>query len=187
MYHPEHSQIPTWQVLAGTVVAFLLVLGWFAFGILPTGAILLLTITAFTLAVAFVMLGIGARRLATNVMYGDDHHAMLMSTAMPLPEFAAPSQASGSRGPTLLQLSPEERDFMIEKLRADVGDLRMEIAATDSYAMREDLKQTETMMRGILARLSTADDTTETKDNRADLMASDDSMVDMRLAAESFD
>jgi hypothetical protein len=84
-------------------------------------------------------------------------------------------------------MSPEERDFLFEKLRADLGDLRMEIAATDSYAMREELKQTETMMRGILARLSAAVTTTETKDDRADPMVSDDSMVDLRLAAESFD
>lgn len=178
MYTNDHSQLATWQVLAGAVGAFLLILGWFAFGILPTGAILLLTVTAFLGAVSIVLLGIGARRLASDVMYGNSHRFAAMAPAMPLPEFTAPPETSRTTGPAIeLELMPEERSLLIEMLGDGLGNLRMEIGHTDSYRMRDDLKRREETMQRLLARLRMADP--------IDSLASDSAMVDMRWAIET--
>ncbi|HJX72857.1 MAG TPA: hypothetical protein VJ307_01780 [Candidatus Deferrimicrobiaceae bacterium] len=52
-----------------------------------------------------------------------------------------------------LRLTGPETKLMKEILHADLSDLLMEIARTDSRAMREGLKNREALLRGIVDRL----------------------------------
>ncbi len=55
-----------------------------------------------------------------------------------------------------LFLTEPEAEFLTEILSADLSDLLMEIARTDSRSMREGLKKRETLLREILERLEGA-------------------------------
>ncbi len=54
-----------------------------------------------------------------------------------------------------LQLSDDEAAVLRAVLEADVTDLRMEIANTDSKEFRDDLKRKEASLRSMLERLAT--------------------------------
>lgn len=50
-------------------------------------------------------------------------------------------------------LNDQEREALTGVLEDYVSDLRMEIADTDSQDFRDDLKETEALLKGILGRL----------------------------------
>ncbi len=52
-----------------------------------------------------------------------------------------------------IDLSPEESATLREILESYLGDLRMEIAATDALEFRESLKQREEVVKAVLHRL----------------------------------
>jgi hypothetical protein len=52
-----------------------------------------------------------------------------------------------------LELSAEERDFLVDLLDEDLRDLKMEIADTDSFAFKQRLKARERVLIGLLQRL----------------------------------
>ncbi|HRE27237.1 MAG TPA: hypothetical protein PK954_11430 [Anaerolineales bacterium] len=55
-----------------------------------------------------------------------------------------------------LQLDEESRNTLAETLESAIGELRMEIADTDSYDFRQMLKGREATLRRVLADLSAA-------------------------------
>lgn len=54
-----------------------------------------------------------------------------------------------------LQLTSEEAALLVEIFTGYVGDLRMEIADTDSLTFKDGLKKKEATLKSILQRLST--------------------------------
>jgi hypothetical protein len=54
----------------------------------------------------------------------------------------------------MLELTTEEAADLAAILTGALGDLRMEIANTDSMDMREDLKEREVMIKSLLIRLA---------------------------------
>lgn len=52
-----------------------------------------------------------------------------------------------------LELSPEEVAVLAEILRRDLGELRMEIADTDSKDFRDNLKKKEVLIKSLIERL----------------------------------
>ncbi|MBK8045829.1 MAG: hypothetical protein IPK16_01030 [Anaerolineales bacterium] len=52
-----------------------------------------------------------------------------------------------------LELSPEERDELIQVLEAYLSDLRMEIVDTDSRTYKDGLKHEKSVLAELLARL----------------------------------
>ena len=52
-----------------------------------------------------------------------------------------------------LRLAPEEADLLRQILTNYLSDLRMEIADTDSYELRQALKRDEQAVKALLARL----------------------------------
>jgi hypothetical protein len=52
-----------------------------------------------------------------------------------------------------LTLIPEEAAALRDMLSSSISDLRMEIAATDSRAFREDLKRLKVLLIGLLEQL----------------------------------
>ncbi len=52
-----------------------------------------------------------------------------------------------------LTLQTEEMELLKRVLSLALSDLRMEIADTENYDMRQGLKQDEETLKGILARL----------------------------------
>ncbi len=55
-----------------------------------------------------------------------------------------------------IELSPEEGATLREILESYLGDLRMEIAATDAQEFREALKQREGVVKGVLRQIGKA-------------------------------
>lgn len=55
-----------------------------------------------------------------------------------------------------VELTTSEADHLRDILENYLGDLRMEIAATDSKDFRDDLKETEVFIKDLLARLDRA-------------------------------
>ena len=53
-----------------------------------------------------------------------------------------------------LQLEPQQADMLHEILQSFLGDLRMEIAQTDSMDWREELKKREVLLKDLIARLA---------------------------------
>jgi len=53
-----------------------------------------------------------------------------------------------------LTLTGAERTILRETMEKAIDDLLMEIARTDTRKMRDQLKEREEVMKGILARLS---------------------------------
>jgi len=58
-----------------------------------------------------------------------------------------------------ITLSDEEAKVVRHALTAYLSDLRMEVHATDSYDMREELKHEEAVLNHILQGLGSADPT----------------------------
>ncbi len=56
-----------------------------------------------------------------------------------------------------LALNSEEVRLLRRLLGTRLGDLRMEIADTEDYELRQALHRDETMLRSIIARLDEAD------------------------------
>jgi hypothetical protein len=54
---------------------------------------------------------------------------------------------------TQITLTPEEADALRGALRCYVSDLRMEIADTDSWQFRQNLKHEEVLLRKLLQQL----------------------------------
>lgn len=52
-----------------------------------------------------------------------------------------------------LRLETSEVTLLLEALRYDLGELRMEIVGTDSYALRQELKQREQVFKSLIDRL----------------------------------
>jgi hypothetical protein len=52
-----------------------------------------------------------------------------------------------------LRLAPEEADLLRQILTNYLSDLRMEIADTDNYELRQALKRDEQAVKALLARL----------------------------------
>lgn len=52
-----------------------------------------------------------------------------------------------------LTLSSEQAGILERVLRYYLGELRMEIIDTDAYAMRQDLKHEEEVLKDLIARL----------------------------------
>lgn len=52
-----------------------------------------------------------------------------------------------------LTLRASEAELLRSVLREYLSDLRMEICGTDSYAMREDLKENERMIKEIINQM----------------------------------
>ena len=52
-----------------------------------------------------------------------------------------------------LDLDPEERDVLTQVLERALGDLRMEITATENFEFREDLKAQERVLKKLLDTL----------------------------------
>jgi len=52
-----------------------------------------------------------------------------------------------------VDLTPEEARMLRDVLESYLSDLRMEIAGTESVSFRENLKKTETFLKGLLPRL----------------------------------
>jgi hypothetical protein len=57
---------------------------------------------------------------------------------------------------TQLELSPKEREVLIEVLESFLSDLRMEIADTERLAFRERLKSQEQIIKRLLEALRKA-------------------------------
>ena len=55
---------------------------------------------------------------------------------------------------TAFDLNDRERDALRRVLEDYVSDLRMEVADTDSQEFRDELKDREALLKGILRRLS---------------------------------
>jgi hypothetical protein len=55
-----------------------------------------------------------------------------------------------------LELTAEEAETLREILSAHLADLRMEVASTDSMAFRERLKETEAVLKTLIAKLDDA-------------------------------
>ncbi|HET6718788.1 MAG TPA: hypothetical protein VFH22_04030 [Rhodocyclaceae bacterium] len=54
----------------------------------------------------------------------------------------------------VLELSRDEAEMLAAMLKADLSDLRMEIAGTDKQEWRDGLKQREVFLNQILGRLT---------------------------------
>ena len=52
-----------------------------------------------------------------------------------------------------LRLSDDEASALREVLSSYLSDLRMEVADTEDFAMRERLKQTEALLKRLIAQL----------------------------------
>jgi len=52
-----------------------------------------------------------------------------------------------------VDLTPEEARMLRDVVESYLSDLRMEIAGTESMSFRENLKKTETFLKGLLPRL----------------------------------
>jgi hypothetical protein len=55
-----------------------------------------------------------------------------------------------------LELSSEERSFLIETLQNEFGRLRSEIYHTEAADYKEELKRREAMLEAIIGRLDSA-------------------------------
>jgi hypothetical protein len=55
-----------------------------------------------------------------------------------------------------LTLQDSEVNFLLRVLEQTLSDLRMEISNTESYDMRQQLKQDELVLKSILRRLNPA-------------------------------
>jgi hypothetical protein len=55
-----------------------------------------------------------------------------------------------------LQLEPHQAEMLNEILQSFLGDLRMEIAHTDSMDFREELKKREVLLKDLIGRLATS-------------------------------
>jgi hypothetical protein len=55
-----------------------------------------------------------------------------------------------------IDLSPEDARLLRDVLESYLGDLRMEIAGTESVSFRENLKKTEVLLKSLLLRLRDA-------------------------------
>ena len=53
-----------------------------------------------------------------------------------------------------LELEPHQAEMLNEILQSFLGDLRMEIAQTDSMNFREELKKREALLKHLIERLS---------------------------------
>jgi hypothetical protein len=52
-----------------------------------------------------------------------------------------------------IELAPDDARLLAEVLESYLSDLRMEIAGTDSVSFRDNLKKTESFLKGLLTRL----------------------------------
>ncbi len=52
-----------------------------------------------------------------------------------------------------VDLTPEEARMLRDVVESYLSDLRMEIAGTESMSFRENLKKTETFLKGLFPRL----------------------------------
>lgn len=55
--------------------------------------------------------------------------------------------------PLRVTLTPQERDLLIVLLTEAVGDKHAELRRTESGSFREDLRQQEKILRGLLEKL----------------------------------
>lgn len=55
-----------------------------------------------------------------------------------------------------LTLTAAESDLLRSTLDRAIGNLKMEISNTENFAMRNELKQDEVLLKGILERLRSA-------------------------------
>ena len=55
-----------------------------------------------------------------------------------------------------LDLSPEDARLLRDVLESYLGDLRMEIAGTESLSFRENLKKTEVLLKTLILHLRDA-------------------------------
>jgi hypothetical protein len=55
-----------------------------------------------------------------------------------------------------LEMNHDEWDVLRNVLESYLGDLRTEIAGTESHDFRQRLKQQESVLKGLIARLSDA-------------------------------
>jgi hypothetical protein len=70
--------------------------------------------------------------------------------------FPENDMAVPSRLPISLSITPADADLLREILEGALGDLRMEIADTDSYDFRQALKRKESLLHRLLDDLSRA-------------------------------
>jgi hypothetical protein len=54
---------------------------------------------------------------------------------------------------TFATQSEEEGVLLLRMLESALGDLRMEIGKTENFAMRQDLKHDEELLKAMIARL----------------------------------
>jgi hypothetical protein len=152
------STWPTWEVLGGAVGVFLLAFAWFIFGILPTGAVLLLAMTVLVAGSGVFLLGYFAWQVVLNLRNsGGRQYAM---TGLP----AAASRGGGGEGPNprqegarTLDLDPDEATLLIQILNRYLADSRLETTGAKGYAMREGLKHDESTARRLLSQVRSED------------------------------
>ena len=58
--------------------------------------------------------------------------------------------------PMSLQLSAAERELLLELLTGRIGELRQEVHHSKVSTFRDQLKETEAMMKGLVAKLESA-------------------------------
>jgi len=76
-----------------------------------------------------------------------------------------------------LTLNDDERDLLKRLLESDLGDLRFEIADTDSKSMRDDLKRDEAMLKAILERLERGGDREDGDDGAGAIVEAEEVVV----------
>jgi len=76
-----------------------------------------------------------------------------------------------------LTLNDDERELLKRLLESDLGDLRFEIADTESKPMRDDLKRDEAMLKAILGRLERADDDDAAADGEAVVIEAEEVVI----------
>ncbi len=58
--------------------------------------------------------------------------------------------------PISLELSPGERELLLELLKSRIGELRQEIHHSRVSTFTDQLKQSQTLINGLLAKLESA-------------------------------
>ena len=57
-----------------------------------------------------------------------------------------------------VEMTDQEAKVLSDVLQSDLSDLRMEIADTEDQPFREELKQTEVLLRSLIGRLGTGEE-----------------------------
>jgi hypothetical protein len=53
-----------------------------------------------------------------------------------------------------LELNAEELEVLRDTLASSLGELRVEIVKTDSHRLRDELKERENVLKGLIVRLA---------------------------------